>query len=85
MRSPRQNPITTEPSPEKIPLRRTISRGSLADSFLVQLFSIPQQTQARRMKSEPKENLKLEISSNDRSIHDAVTKIKRGEERMFLI
>ncbi len=48
---------------------------SLEDNFLVQLFSIPQHTQAKRIKSEPIENLKLEISSIDKRIHDKVTKI----------
>ena len=53
----------TEPSPEKIPLTMTISRGSLEESSLVQLFSIPHRMQARSTKREPVLNCKLEMSS----------------------
>ena len=38
----------------------------------MQLFSIPQQIHASRIKSDPIENLRLERSSNERRIQDAV-------------
>jgi len=46
--------------------------GSLEEIFRVQLFSKPQQMQARRMKSEPEENRRLDISSKDRSAQESV-------------
>ena len=63
----------TDPSPEKIPLTMTISRGSLEESFLVQLFSIPHRMQASRTKRDPKLNCRLEMSSKDKRAQDAVT------------
>ena len=74
-RSPLIIPIIRDPVPEKMPFRRTICKGSFDDSFLVQLFSMPQHTVARRMKSDPVLNWKLDVSSKDRSIQDAVTKM----------
>ena len=60
--------MMNDPSPEKIPFRMTISYVFLLESILVQLFSKPQQTHAPKTKSEPVENLKLDISSNDKSM-----------------
>lgn len=75
------NPIKMEPSPENIPFKRTICVGSFDDIFLVQLFSIPQHTQARRINSEPNENCRLEPSSKDSKPQEMVTKIIPAHRR----
>lgn len=41
------------PSPEKIPLTMTICSLDFVASLVVQLFSMPQHTQAPRTRSEP--------------------------------
>ena len=51
MTSPMARPMIIEPRPEKMPFKSTILSGSFEDSLLVQLFSIPQHTHARSMKS----------------------------------
>ena len=65
--------MITEPHPENIPLRRTISRGSFSDSRRVQLFSMPQHRQASRINTEPSENLRLDRSSNESSAQEDAT------------
>src|SRR5664280_3235066 len=54
------------PDPEPHPLRMTICIGLLPESFLVQLFSSPQTTQARTTRSEPGESLTAERSPIER-------------------
>ena len=51
-RSPMTSPIPRDPNPEKIPFNNTICKGSLEESFRVQLFSSPQQILARRINKE---------------------------------
>ena len=55
-----------EPSPEKMPLRKTISKVLLSEMFRVQLFSSPQQAAAASTSSEPPEKCRLDISSKER-------------------
>ncbi len=65
MRSPMLRPMMTEPSPENIPFSTTICIGSLDEIILVQLFSMPQQTQASKINSEPYEKRRPDTSSSD--------------------
>lgn len=65
-------PIMREPIPENKPFKTTISVEPLLDNFLVQLFSKPQHTQAQRIRSEPFENAKADISSKESIIVDTV-------------
>ena len=60
--------MESDPRPEKTPLSRTMTRGSLSDSRRVQLFSMPQHRQAPRMNSDPAEVLEgpVNIFQSDR-------------------
>lgn len=71
--SPITKPIASEPPPEKIPLRRTICKGSFEDIFLVQLFSRPQQQAASSTNRLHLEKYRLLISSKERMRQEIVT------------
>ena len=81
MLSPIVNATIKLPNPEKVPLITTISMELLLLIILVQLFSKPQQTQARRINKEPKEKVKLVIFSTESKKHDAVTKNMPAHKR----
>ncbi len=66
VRSPTASPIEREAAPEQSPLIMTICIGSFDDSLRVQLFSSPQQTQARSIRSDPKEKPNPVAPSTDR-------------------
>lgn len=57
--------------PEPKPLTITISKGFFEESFRVQLFSKPQQTQARRTNREPWEKTILLISHRLANVVDS--------------
>lgn len=58
--------------PEKMPFRITISYVLFEEIILVQLFSSPQHIEAPITMSDPVENLKFEVPSNDNTILDKV-------------
>ena len=72
-RYPMQSPVIRDPAPEKSPFKRTISIGSLSESFRVQLFSSPQHTAASRTSREPFEKCMPCKFSRESSAHAAVT------------
>ena len=82
--SPIHMPITTEPSPEKMPFSKTICNGSFDDIFRVQLFSKPHSAHARSMKSEPYENRKLDTSSNDSNAQEIVINKMPSHKRALI-
>ena len=67
-----QKAINREPVPENKPLMVTSVIGFLEESFLVKLFSRPQQAQARRISREPYEKVKHSCPSNDKTMLAAV-------------
>jgi hypothetical protein len=67
----RNRAIISDPNPDPIPLMKTICSGSLTESLRVQLFSKPQQVQARMMKSDPADRVSDSKSLTDSRKHDA--------------
>ena len=74
-RSPAASAINKEPVPEPNPLMTTTCNGSFIESFLVKLFSRPQQVHANNTNIEPMENEKLFMFSMDNIILASVIKI----------
>ena len=83
--SPAHSPMTTEPSPEKMPFNKTISSGSFDDNFRVQLFSNPQHTAARRTNSDPYEKRRADISSKESMPQDKVIKKMPDHNRALIV
>ena len=75
--------MVSDPRPEKIPLNSTTMRGSLPDSRLVQLFSMPQHRHAPRMNNDPADGRRAVTSSKESRAQDRVTRTipphRRGE------
>ncbi len=84
----------TDPVPDPNPLMMTIFDGALCESMRVQLFSSPQQQQARIARSEYVEKDKEEMSLSERSrlatvirkiakpnLRDLLLKEKQGDQR----
>ena len=80
-----------EPAPEKMPFNRTISSGSLEESFLVQLFSKPQQTQASSTYSEPRENEKrrseneITVEKAENGEYKVTLQVGKGRDRILAL
>ena len=72
-----------DPSPEKNPLKITTEYVFLLDKFLVQLFSNPQHKVANSTNIEPKENLKDDISSKDKTKLDNVINVWFNNKYIF--
>src|SRR5574344_439251 len=79
---PRYRATIIEPSPERIPLTVVICMGSFSESFLVQLFSIPQQKHAPRTRRAPGDSTNPEMSSTDSSMLETVTR-SMAVQRVF--
>src|SRR5574344_182843 len=73
--SPAERAMIQAPVPEQRPLMMTISCGSFAESFRVQLFSKPQQRQASITSSEPFEKRIPEAPSRERRKLAALTRM----------
>jgi len=74
--------MRNEPSPEKMPLRKTISKVLLSEILRVQLFSSPQQAAAASTSREPLEKCRLDISSKDKMPLDRVISRMAAHSRL---
>ncbi len=64
---PCRSATISDPAPENSPLTVTICAALLLESFLVQLFSSPQQAQAASTSSAPGENENRAVPSSERT------------------
>ncbi len=74
MCSPNANAISKAPIPEPNPFMTTISKGSFTDSFLVQLFSNPQQEETLTIANQKEiDRLQVQVELWKKGLTDILT------------